>query len=97
VADLSAADVQEMIQHWLATPVDSILGSHYGNNLADLLQNPLSAGVADSFIAKLKADVPVLQILPANGINIYSVNRSPDKKYIYIEIASMNFNLGEYR
>jgi hypothetical protein len=97
VANLSAADVQEMIQHWLATPIDSVLHSHYGHNLGDLLHNPLSAGVADSFIAKLKADVPVLQILPTNAINIYSVNRPPNKKYIYIEIASTQFNLGEYR
>ena len=97
VADILASDVQEMISHWLAAPVDSVLHSHYGNNLADLLHNPLSAGVADSFIAKLKNDIPVLQVLPENLISIYSVNKHPDKKYIYLEIASTQFNLGEYR
>ena len=97
MADILTSDVQEMIVHWLATMVDSILHSHYGNNSADLLHNPFSVGIADSFIAKLKNDIPILQVLPANLISIYSVNKHPDKKYIYLEIASTQFNLGEYR
>ena len=96
MADISVSDVREMIEYHLATPVDSILHSHFGNILNELLQNPLSAGVSDKFIAKLKSDVSILQVLPSNAINIYSINRPPDKKYLYLEIASTQFNLGEY-
>ncbi|CAK0740651.1 conserved hypothetical protein [Gammaproteobacteria bacterium] len=86
-ATITSNDIMAMVKHWLDTPVNGYLGSGYGNDLKSLLQSPLSAGVADSFLAKLRNDVPPLQLLPPNAINLYGRQSAPDRLDIFIEIS----------
>lgn len=84
---ITGRDVQDMVAHWLSTPVNKYLGSDYGCDAKSLLQNPQSIGIANSFIAKLKKDVPILSMLPANSVNLYSKKDGIDKLNIFIDIA----------
>lgn len=83
---ITATDIQEMVSHWLSTPVNGYLGSSYGADLPSLLFAPLTSGAADAFLAKLKADVPVLASLPAGAVDLYSIPEGPDKLRIYIDV-----------
>jgi len=85
---IDGKQIQGMVSHWLQTPVNGYLGSDYGQSLKDILQNPLSNGSADAQLQKLRTtDVPVLQILPENSVNIYSVQTQPDRLDLLIEVA----------
>ncbi|MFM0060031.1 hypothetical protein PQR64_30810 [Paraburkholderia phytofirmans] len=81
------ADIEAQIRHWLSTEVDGYLGSTYGSPLPELLQNPFGAGVADAFLAKLRADIPLLTLLPANAVDLSYVDTAPDKRQIFISVA----------
>lgn len=87
MAEIVAKDVQDMVRHWLATPVHGYLGSDYGQDAKSLLQRPLAAGDADGFIQKLRDDVPVLQIMPSGALNLYAVTAPPDRADLFIEVA----------
>ncbi|MDD5274374.1 MAG: hypothetical protein PHU14_16860 [Methylovulum sp.] len=93
MSTITAADVQDMIGHWLSTPIGSYLGSDYGNNADELIANPHSMGLADSFIKKLINDVPVLQTLPKGTINIFGISVPPDKMRIILEVAGSEFTI----
>ena len=84
---IDGPEVQDMVSHWLKTPENGYLGSGYGQSLKDLLQNTLSDGAADAQLQKLRSDVPVLQVLPDNSTNIYSVQTPPDRLDLLIEVA----------
>lgn len=87
MATISAKDIQAMVSHWLKTPVNGYLGSDYGQDVKSLLQKPLSDGSGDAFLQKMRADIPLLSVIPSNRINLYLVNRAPDKKELYIDVA----------
>lgn len=89
---ITASDVMSMIEHWLKTPQDAYLGSSYGNNLREVLQSPLSAGLANKQIKKMIEDIPILSVFPEGSINIYSVAQSPDKTYIMIDVMGNTFS-----
>lgn len=86
---INADDIQGMITHWLSTPVNGYLGSDYGSDAKSLLQKALHSGNADSFIAKMKKDIPILSVIPQENIALYSVPEMPDKLRIYIVIAGV--------
>ena len=95
MTQITGLNVQNMISDWLATPTNGYLGSSYGQDLPSLLQQPLSAGVgADAFLAKLKVDVPILQIMPANSVNLFSVPTPPDKLDIVLQVGASAFTIG---
>lgn len=87
MATITGNDVQSMVRHWLSTPVCGYLGSDYGQDLPALLQHPQADGEADAFLQKLRADVTVLQALPAGSVNLYSVQTAPDRLDLVIEVA----------
>lgn len=87
MATITGLEIQEMVRHWLQTPINSYHGSEYGCDAKSLLQNPQSIGVADTFLKKLKKDLPILAILPANSVNLYSVPSGVDRLDIFIEVA----------
>ncbi|MDQ7977160.1 hypothetical protein QYH69_07855 [Paraburkholderia sp. SARCC-3016] len=89
----SPADIEAQIQHWLSTEVDGYLGSTYGSPIRELLQNPFSAGLADAFLAKLRADVPLLTLLPANAVDLNYVNTGPDKQQIFISVMGRSIRI----
>ena len=91
---ITGLDIQEMVQHWLQTPVYAYLGSDYGQDVKALLQKAQNDGKADEFIAKMKADLPVLQALTNGSVNIYAVTTGGDKLEIIIEVAGTAFTVG---
>ncbi|MEY3760607.1 MAG: hypothetical protein RIR39_2098 [Pseudomonadota bacterium] len=93
-ATITGLDIQEMVQHWLQTPVYGYYGSDYGQDVKSLLQKAQNDGKADEFIAKMKADIPVLQALPSGSINIYAVTSGIDKLEIVVEVAGTAFTVG---
>ena len=95
MSGISIYEIDDMVNHWLQTPAFSMLGTNYGNNLRDILQTPMLAGVANDIIRKMIIDIPILSTLPQNSINIYLVNTSFDTKSILIDIAGHEFIVGQ--
>ncbi|MCM1128931.1 MAG: hypothetical protein NC211_03510 [Alistipes senegalensis] len=87
MATITGNDTQNMVRHWLNTPVGSYLGSDYGQDVKSLLQRPHADGAADAFLAKMREDVPVLQALPAGALNLYGITSLPDRLDLVIEVA----------
>jgi hypothetical protein len=82
----SPSDIEAQIQHWLSTEVDGYLGSTYGSPIRELLQNAFATGLADAFLAKLRGDVPLLTLLPANAVDLSFVDTAPDKRQLFISV-----------
>jgi len=94
MAEITGHDVQDMIGHWLKTPVEGYLGSSYGQDAKAMLQNPLSADLADQFIGKLRDDVEVIDALPPAATNLYGMASGVDKLNIVLEVAGQAFQVG---
>jgi hypothetical protein len=82
---ISASDIREMVTHHLSCPPNGYLGSEYGSNIKAMLAKPMT-GAADSFIKKLKSDVPITQ-MAGDKINVYSRDIAIDAKEIIIEVG----------
>lgn len=82
-------DVVAMINHWLETPVNFYFGSSYGADLASLLFRPLSEDIADTFLRKLKQDIPVLSQLNDDQLSLLSETVGFDQKNIYIQVNTI--------
>lgn len=91
MSTITGSLAQDMVGDWLATPVNGYLGSSYGQDLKRILHTPMSGPYADSQIAKLRADVPVLGLLPADAVNVYAQSRDLDVKMLYVEVAGRVF------
>lgn len=83
---LNATDLAEMTTHWLGCPVGGYLGSGYGSDIKDLLQRPLSAGLANRALAKLREDIPVIGALPSDALNIYAQREGSERLNIAFDI-----------
>lgn len=90
---ITATDMQDMASHWLGCPVEGYFGSDYGNNAKSLLQSPLTGVLADGFVAKLRKDVPLINRLDKNLVNIYMVDAPPDEKQIFLDIANTQLEI----
>lgn len=84
-----------MVAHWIGTKPFTYLGSSYGAPTEELLQKPLSSPIADSFLAKMRDDIPVLAALPAGVISMYAENDGIDRQYIYIDIDGSAVSLSD--
>lgn len=91
---ISKKDIIDMIQHWLATPPNGYLGDGYGADLKSLLQSPMTYGIADALLAKMRIDIPLVAALPSSALNVYAVDEGPDKRIIYIDVAGETIPLG---
>jgi hypothetical protein len=85
--NITKNDLIDMIRHWLNTPTGGYLGSGYGADVKAMLQSPMRTGIADSFLAKMRVDIPLVAALPASAINVYAVDEGPDKRTIFIDVA----------
>ena len=94
MAQITGLDVQGMITHWLETPVNGYLGSDYGQDAKSMLQTPMLDGLGDAYIAKLRADVTVIQSLPPRQVNLYSAPIDYDKVQIVLEVGNTAFDIG---
>jgi hypothetical protein len=91
---ITAEDLQDMVGHCLATPPGGYLGSDYGADVASVLMTPMASGAADALIDKIRQDVPLLQVAPADTVNIYSYQAAFDKVAIVVEVAGKGIDLG---
>ena len=94
MAKITPVDIQDMARHWLNTPAGGYLGSDYGQDVKSLLQRPLMDTAADGFISKLRADVPVLQVLPSGAVNLYGVPSGADRLGLVLDIAGQPLDVG---
>lgn len=92
---ITAQEAQAMVSHWLHTPTNGYLGSDYGQDAKAMLQNPQSLGLGDAFLNKLRQDVPILQTLGTDDLNLYAVTEQPDKLKILIEMAGRPIEVAE--
>lgn len=91
---ITGTDIHSMARHWLNTPANGYLGSSYGQDIKALLQNPQAAGEADGVLQKLRTDVPILSVLPDGSVNLYGVQRAPDRLDLVIEVAGQAVEVG---
>lgn len=91
--NVTGLDIQNFVGHWLKTPLNGYFGLDVGQDLKALLQSPLLDGLADEQIAKLKDDLPVLNLLPAGSVNIYGVASGIDRLDLVIEVAGTAFEI----
>ena len=84
---ISSALVHDMIRDWLETPVNGYLGSGYGNDLQKYLHKPLAATDADLILDKLRFDVRVLEMIPADALNLYSTHDRHERAQLFLEIS----------
>jgi len=91
---ITATELQGMVSHWVATPPNGYLGSNYGADAHSMLQNPMRTGLADSFLNKLRNDVPLVGALPPGAVNMYAQDDGLDKRTIMIEASGQLVALG---
>ena len=91
---INATDLQGMVTHWVSTPPNGYLGSGYGADTLAMLQNPMKTGIADGYLKKLRADVPLVGALPPAAVNIYAQDTSPDKREIFLDVSGQMVALG---
>ncbi|ENV88216.1 hypothetical protein ACE5JW_11815 [Acinetobacter radioresistens] len=94
VVNLRVEQIQAMIEHWLDTPANAYYGSSYGADLRKLLFVPMHTEAADSFLDKMKEDIPLLADLDSNALSIVSEDIDHDKKHFYIQLGSIVIPLG---
>jgi len=93
MATITGNDIQHMVRHWLNTPVGAYLGSDYGQDVKSLLQRPHADGAANAFLAKMRADVPVLDALPTGSLNLYGQPVAPDRLNLVVEVAGQAIDI----
>lgn len=94
MAEINGQDIQEMVSHWLGTPVNGYLGSDYGSDIKAMLQNPMAAGLADEFIGKMRTDVPVLGLLPPGATNLYFRDDGLETRELIVDVAGRSVIVG---
>lgn len=82
-----------MIEHWLTTPPNAYFGSSYGADLNGLLLRPLTSTIADSFIAKMKTDLPILSNLSSDQLALYTTTQGFEKKIIVLSVGDITLDL----
>lgn len=87
MAKITPTEIHDMARHWLHTPACGYLGSDYGQDAKSLLQRPHMDTAADAFLAKLRRDVPVLQVLPTGALNLYGRPVGADRLELVLDIA----------
>lgn len=91
---ITAEDLQEMVAYCLATPPNGFLGCDYGPDVRSVLMTPMASGAADALIDKIRQDIPLLQVAPADTVNIFSYRAGFDKLGIVVEVAGKGIDLG---
>ncbi|ALS62246.1 MULTISPECIES: hypothetical protein [Burkholderiales] len=89
MATITGKDIQEMVRHWLNTPVEGYLGSGYGQDAKALLQLPQADGAPEAFLEKMRQDIPALQALPPGSLNLYAVRTPPDRVDLFVDVAGV--------
>lgn len=86
---LGTSEIAAILDHWQRTSANAYRGSSYGEDHNKLLLQPMSADIADQYLSKLKADIPLLATLDSNTLAVYSEDLGHDKKRIYLSVAGV--------
>jgi hypothetical protein len=84
----SPQSVAAQIGHWLGTPTWGYLGSSYGFDDRRLLMSPLASGAGQDMERKLRADVPLVGLMPASAVAILAQSKGPDRLLLSVETNS---------
>lgn len=87
--------ISNMINHWMATPVNGYFYQGYGCNIKEQLLRNLTAFSADTFIAKMKTDIPILQQLDDDQLSIVSQTPDFENVYVYIKLGDIFIEIGK--
>lgn len=90
---IDRSKIVAMVEHWLMTPPNAYYGSSYGADLNGLLLVPLTANVADEFIAKMKVDLPILSSLDSDELSLYTTTSGFEKRIIILSIGTVSIDL----
>ena len=96
MSTVTGKDIQDMVGHWVNTPMNAYFGLDYGQSLKDILQQAMNDGgaSADEQLDKLKTDVPITQTSSQGTINLYAVDGGIDNLKLFIEVAGGVFPVG---
>ncbi|WP_151742936.1 MULTISPECIES: hypothetical protein [unclassified Acinetobacter] len=95
---IDSKKIMAMIEHWLQSEINGYLGSDYGPDWNALFMGPLSAPVANTFIEKMKRDIPILKQLSADHLQLWSQDEGFETKIIYLRVANqIAINLNQVR
>lgn len=86
--------IVNMINHWLATPVNGYFSQSYGSNVKEQLLKNLSAFSADNFLKKLKTDIPILSQLDSEQLGIVTQMPDFENVYVYIQLGKVFIEVG---
>jgi hypothetical protein len=90
--------IMAMIAHWLESEVNGYFGSDYGPDFNSLFLAPLSAPVANTFIEKMKNDIPILKQLSADQFQLWAQDEGFETKIIYLRVGQqIAINLNQVR
>lgn len=92
---ITTATILPMIDDWLSTRPNAYFGSSYGADLQSFLLKPLSAPVADQFLAKMKLDIPVLAGLSDDQLSIQTEDVGFEKKIVHLVLGEISINLNK--
>lgn len=82
-------DIKRIIEHWLATKPNSYIGVSYARNLSELLFGPLDEDKADTLLTWLREDIPVLNQVVDDELQVVSEVVGLDKRKFYIKIGQI--------
>lgn len=91
---ITAERILAMVRHHLACPPFGYLGSTYGSDVRRLLQQPFTGGLADSFLAKMREDLPILDMAGVT-LELGFKDEYPDKRHLILLVSDYEISLGE--
>lgn len=86
---LGTSEIAAILDHWQNTPANAYRGSSYGEDHKKLLLKPMNTDIADQYLSKLKADIPLLASLNSDTLAIYSEDIGHDKKRIHLSVGGV--------
>lgn len=92
---ITAEHIRQMIIHWLDTPPNGYFAQGYGADAKAMLLKELSADVADEFLSKLRADIPIINTLDEDQLSISIETVGFDTINVVLSIGSIDIQLNE--
>ncbi|HCG3411314.1 TPA: hypothetical protein NJT73_001692 [Acinetobacter baumannii] len=92
---ITSKTILDMVEYWLNHLVNGKYGSDFGAPLYDLLMAPLDSRVADSFLIKMKKDLPILSELNSDQLALYSQTEGFETVHIHLSIMNVNIDLNQ--
>lgn len=92
---ITAEHIRQMIIHWLDTPPNGYFAQGYGADAKAMLLKELSADVADEFLSKLRADIPIINTLDEDQLSISIETVGFDTINVVLSIGGIDIQLNE--